>query len=213
MPAPLPSLQVRQELANILTHGVGILFGIVAIPILIALATNSGQVAGLVGVAIYGFSFLMVFTSSTIYHSTFEPRIKQVMRKVDHISIYFLIAGSYTPFILLYLYNGLGFTILAIEWGFAIFGIFYKLFFINRSNILSVIIYLGMGWAAVFAPSSFFTSMPTESLVLIVTGGLLYTLGVIFYLWERLPYHHAIWHIFVLAAAICHYVAVLYAMA
>lgn len=204
--------QVNAELANSITHGLGVLFGIIAIPLLIATAVKGGDSAGITGVCIYGFSFLMVFTASTLYHSANNPTIKRVMKIIDHISIYFMIAGTYTPFILYNLFDARGITIISILWGVALLGIFYKIFFIGRSQLMSLVIYIGMGWAIAFAPSDFFASLTTATTVLIIVGGLLYTVGVAFYLMKKIKYSHAIWHLFVLAASICHYIAILLAI-
>lgn len=205
----LSTVELRKEIANSITHGIGLLFGIVAIPILIAIAASSGNVKGMVGTGIYGFSFLMVFGFSTLYHSINHPTVKKVLQTIDHISIYFLIAGSYTPFILAYMYNGMGFTLLSILWGLTFIGIFYKIFFLGRFKIVSTVIYLIMGWMLLVVLKPFIADMDTSTIVLLTTGGGLYTLGVVFFLWKKLTYHHAIWHVFVLAAAVCHFVAVL----
>jgi len=205
-------LRIRQELINSLTHGFGILFGIVCIPILITQAVKNGNPAGTVGTAIYGFSFLMVFTFSTLYHSFQHQRIKRLMKIFDHISIYFLIAGTYTPFLLIYMNNSLGITLLIVLWVLTVSGTIFKCFFTGRWEILSTIIYLAMGWIMVVAGRSFFANMPTSVIALIMSGAGLYTLGVSFYIWEKHIYSHAVWHSFVLAAAICHYVAILIAV-
>ncbi|MEZ5002596.1 MAG: hemolysin III family protein [Chitinophagales bacterium] len=205
----LSAVELRKEIANSITHGIGLLFGIVAMPILIAVAASSGNVKGMVGAGIYGFSFLMVFGFSTLYHSIKHPTVKRVLQTIDHISIYFLIAGSYTPFILAYMYNGMGFTLLSILWGLTFIGIFYKIFFLGRFKIVSTVIYLIMGWMLLVVLKPFIADMDTSTIVLLTTGGGLYTLGVVFFLWKKLTYHHAIWHVFVLAAAVCHFVAVL----
>lgn len=200
---------LQAELANSISHGFGLLFGIVGVPLLIATATTNGNVAGIVGASIFGFAFLLMFTASTLYHGFSNPQVKRVMRILDHISIYVLIAGSYTPFILLYLLNPAGITMLSVLWGMTLLGVIYKIFFLGKYKRLSLIIYLTMGWMLLFVAKPFFESVSTATLVLVVTGGVLYTLGVIFYRWESLKFHHAIWHGFVLAAAVCHYVAVL----
>jgi hemolysin III len=212
MSTPLTKLELRKEIANSLTHGMGLLFGIVAIPILIAIAATSGNTKGLVGASIYGFSFLMVFGFSTLYHSIPHPTVKKVLQVMDHISIYFLIAGSYTPFLLTYMYNRLGFTLLGVLWGLAFLGIFFKIFYVGRFQIFSTIIYLLMGWLLMVAIKPFVATVPPSTLILISIGGGLYTLGVIFFLWKKIPYHHAIWHVFVLGAAICHFVAVMHSL-
>ena len=209
MQAQNPELQMRQELINSLTHGFGILFGIVCIPILVTQAVKSGNPAGTVGTAIYGFSFLMVFTFSTLYHGFQHQRIKRLMKIFDHISIYFLIAGTYTPFLLIYMNNNLGITLLVILWSLTFAGTIFKCFFCGRWEIFSTLIYLAMGWIMLVAGRSFFINMPTSVIALIITGAALYTSGVSFYIWEKRTYSHAVWHSFVLVAAICHYVAIL----
>ncbi len=200
---------LRHELANSLTHGFGILFGIVSIPLLITTATQSGNVAAIVGSSVYGFCFLMLYTFSTLYHGFQQPMVKRALMIMDHISIYFLIAGSYTPFILLFLYNTTGLTMLAILWSLTLLGIVFKVLFADRYNFLSTAIYVLMGWMLVAVARSFFANIPAEVATLIVVGGCLYSVGVVFYLWTKLTHHHVVWHLFVLAASICHYAAVL----
>lgn len=199
----------REEIASSLSHGLGLLFGIVAIPVLTALATMSGSISAIVGTSIYGFGFLMVYATSTIYHGVTHPKVKRLMNVLDHISIFLLIAGSYTPFILAYYFNTSGITLLCIIWGLALAGIVLKIIFSVRFQLLSTFVYIAMGWLVVFFAKSFFLSMPLSCAILLGVGGLFYTIGVIFYLWEKLDYNHAIWHVFVLLASICHYVAVL----
>ncbi|MGZ8550264.1 MAG: PAQR family membrane homeostasis protein TrhA [Chitinophagaceae bacterium] len=205
-------LRIRQELVNSLTHGLGILFGVVCIPILITQAAKNDNPAGIIGTAIYGFSFLMVFTFSTLYHSFQRRKLKKLMKIFDHISIYFLIAGTYTPFLLIYMNNNLGITLLIILWSLTFAGTIFNVFFCGRWEILSTIIYLAMGWIMLVAGRDFFINMPTSVIALIITGAALYTLGVSFYIWEKYMYSHAVWHSFVLTAAICHYVAILIAV-
>jgi hemolysin III len=203
---------LKQELANSISHGFGILFGIVAIPLLIASAAKGGNNLVIAGASVYAFSFLMVYTCSTLYHGFQQPQVKNVLQILDHISIYFLIAGSYTPFVLIYVFNSVGLSILAILWGLTLCGTIFKIFFINRFNYLSTAIYVLMGWMLVAAGKTFFVQVPYEIMVLIVAGGVLYSLGVVFYLWEKYLYHHLVWHLFVLAASICHFVAVVLAL-
>jgi hemolysin III len=202
-------LELKLEMANSMIHGIGVLFGVACIPLLTALATKSNNTPGIVGACVYGFCFLMLFTFSTLYHGFQQPQVKQALKVFDHISIYFLIAGTYTPLILNYLFNGTGIVLLSVLWGLTLIGIFFKLFFVNRFNIISTIIYVLMGWIMVWTGKSFFAAMPVSVIALIIIGGGLYSLGVIFYLWQKWTWHHAIWHLFVLAAAVCHYVAVL----
>ena len=204
--------ELRREMANALTHGVGILFCIASIPILSAIGATTGNIPGIVGATIYAFSFLMLFTFSTLYHSTQHRYAKKILRTCDHISIYFLIAGTYTPFLLVYMLNPFGITLLAIQWSLVLLGIVFKIFFTGRLAILSTIIYIAMGWLLLVGGRRFFVAFPTPVLVLVMSGGALYTLGCIFYLNKKIPHNHAIWHLFVLGAAICHYVAVLLAV-
>ncbi|MEQ1798781.1 MAG: hemolysin III family protein [Lacibacter sp.] len=200
---------LRLEIANSITHGIGIIFGIAALPVLSAIAANKDHSIAVVGAAIFGFSFLLVFTFSTLYHAFQNPAVKKVLHVFDHISIYFLIAGTYTPFLLNYMMNATGITMLSVLWGLTIIGTLFKVFYTGRFNFISTIVYIGMGWILVFSGREFFEAIPTPVLTMIIIGGVLYTLGTIFYLWEKMYYHHVIWHLFVLAAAICHYVAVL----
>jgi len=200
---------LRLEIANSITHGIGIIFGIAALPVLSAIAANKDHSIAVVGAAIFGFSFLLVFTFSTLYHAFQNPAVKKVLHVFDHISIYFLIAGTYTPFLLNYMMNATGITMLSVLWGLTIIGTLFKVFYTGRFNFISTIVYIGMGWILVFSGRQFFVAIPTPVLTMIIIGGVLYTLGTIFYLWEKMYYHHVIWHLFVLAAAICHYVAVL----
>ncbi len=205
--------QLKLEMANSISHGIGILFGVACIPLLTALATKADSIAPIVGASVYGFCFLMLFTFSTLFHGFRHPAAKQVLKILDHISIYFLIAGTYTPFILNYYFNSTGIVMLSVLWGLTLLGIAFKIFFVNRFNIVSTIIYLLMGWIMIWGGKSFFNALPRAVIVLIAIGGGLYSLGVIFYLWEKWKWHHLVWHLFVLAAAGCHYVAVLLTVA
>lgn len=207
-----PGSHIKYELVNSIIHGFGIIFGIVSIPILIALAIKSDNTPGVIGAAIYGFCFLQLFTFSTLYHGFQHPQVKRVLEILDHISIYFLIAGTYTPFLLIYLNNTFGITLLVILWSLTALGIVFKIFFTGRWNIISTIIYILMGCIMIFGGRTFFVEIPGDVMTMILIGGALYLLGVIFYLWEKYPYNHAVWHFFVLAAAVCHYVAILLAV-
>lgn len=208
----MESYNRKQEIVNGLVSGLGMLFGIAGLPVLTGIATAHGNIPGIVGSGIYGFCFLLLFTNSTIFHITTEPEIKRIFKIFDHISIYFLIAGTYTPFLLVYMDNAFGISLLSVLWGLTIIGVFFKIRFTGRFEIVSVIIYLLMGWIMVVGGRRFFDSLPVPVLVLICIGGGLYSIGVIFYVWDKYLYTHAVWHAFVLAAAICHYVAVLLAM-
>ncbi len=202
-------LRLKQEIVNSIMHGFGILFGIISIPILITLSVKANNLNGIIGSSIYGFCFLMVFTFSTLYHGFQHEKVKQALKVFDHISIYYLIAGTYTPLILIYNHNSFGITLLCVLWGLSIIGTIFKIFYCGRWEIISTAIYLLMGWSMLAGGNTFFLRMPNMVLQMVIAGGVIYSLGVIFYLWEKYTYSHAVWHLFVLAAAICHYVAIL----
>lgn len=199
----------KQEVVNALISGIGMLFGVSGLPVLVAIGTVNGNTPGIIGAGIYAFCFLMLFTSSTIYHITLEPAIRNLFKKLDHISIYFLIVGTYTPLLLIFLNNTFGISLLVILWSLAFIGIFFKMRYTGRFEVVSTIIYLLMGWIMVSGGRRFFDAMPEDVLIMICIGGGLFTVGVVFYLWDKYLYTHAVWHGFVLAGAICHYVAVL----
>lgn len=203
-------LRLKQEIVNSILHGFGILFGIISIPILVTLAAKGeSSVNKLVGTGIYGFSFLMVFTFSTLYHGFQHEKVKKAFKVLDHISIYFLIAGTYTPLILIYQNNSFGIRLLVFLWSLTFIGTVFKIFFCGRWEIISTIIYVLMGWSMLAGGQTFFEPMPGAVLTMVIAGGVLYSLGVIFYIWEKYFYSHAVWHSFVLIAAICHYIAIL----
>lgn len=207
-----PNPQIQQELVNSIIHGFGIIFGNVGIPILIAFAIKSNNTPGVIGAAIYGFCFLQLFTFSTLYHGFQHAGAKRVFKILDHIGIYFLIAGTYTPFLLIYMNNSFGITLLAVLWGLTAVGIIIKIFFTGKWNVISTLAYIAMGCIMIVGGRTFFEAIPGNVLTLILIGGVLYLLGVIFYLWTKYPYNHAVWHFFVLAAAVCHYIAILMAV-
>ncbi|MGL4908950.1 MAG: PAQR family membrane homeostasis protein TrhA [Bacteroidales bacterium] len=201
-------LEIKKELVNAISHAFGIIFGITAMPILIAMATKNNNTLGIIGCAIYAFTFLMVFSFSTAYHAFFNEQAKKVLRVFDHISIFFLIAGTYTPILLMYFFNTWGISILSALWGLTLMGIFLKTFFTGRFKLVSTIIYLLMGWTFVVGAKQFFSVLPNSVLSMIIAGGVFYSLGVIFYL-RKNHYSHGIFHLFILFGAICHYVGVL----
>lgn len=206
-----PDYTAKEELVNRLTHGIGLLFGLVAVPWLIYTASN-GTWSDLLGASIYGFSFLLIYAASTLYHSFQTPKLKHRLRIFDHVAIYIMIAGSYTPFVLIYVNNLTGYTILSVLWVLTLIGLFFKVFYVGRFEKLSVGIYVLMGWMLIFGARSFWEHLPGFTIAPIAAGGLLYTIGVIFYRWESLRYHHGIWHIFVLAASLFHFTAVYWAV-
>jgi hemolysin III len=202
----------KQEVVNGLIHGGGVLFGLAGLPVLTSIANTHRNIPAIIGGGVYGFCFLLLFAVSTIYHFASEPGVKRIFKIFDHIGIYFFIAGTYTPFLLVYMNNSFGMTLLITLWVLTVAGIFFKARFTGKYEIVSTIIYLAMGWIMVIGGRKFFDELPHDVLVFIISGAVLYTVGVYFYLWDKYKYTHAVWHIFVLTAALCHYVAVLMSM-
>jgi len=201
---------MEEEIANSITHGVGALLSLLGTALLLY-RTVRGEGSGLhvASFAIYGASLFLLHLSSTLYHALRHPGAKVVFWIFDHCSIYLLIAGTYTPFLLLSLWGRWGATLLATIWGLTILGIVFKSVFIGRLRKTSVVLYVLMGWLIVIAAREVWLRVPHEALVYVAAGGLLYTAGIAFYGWKRLPFHHAIWHLFVLGGSACHYLAVL----
>ncbi len=197
------------ELANALTHGVGLMLAVVAAPLLIYVAVMRGTAWHVVGVSIYAASLITLYAASTLYHSARNPRIKRILRIVDHASIYLLIAGTYTPFTLVNLRGPWGWTLLGLVWGIAVAGVIWKMFHTHRFPVLSTALYIAMGWLVVIAARPLLRAVPITGVAWIAAGGLAYTGGVIFYGWQRWRFNHAVWHLFVLAGSACHFVAVM----
>jgi len=208
--APEALRMIREEMVNSLTHGLGLVLSAAGAAILLVLASLFGNVWHIVSCSIYGGSLLFLYTASTLYHSARSERLKQIMRLLDHVGIFLLIAGTYTPFALVWMRDGWGWTLFGVVWGLAVLGILFKIFSTNRFRNLSTIFYLLLGWMSVLFIKPMLAAIPEGALFWIVAGGLFYTLGVIFYAWPRLPYSHAIWHLFVLGGSTCHYFAVLF---
>lgn len=198
----------RKEKANIWTHGLGLLFAVLAMPFLIFAAVQNGSEAAIVGALVFAFSFTILFLASTVFHASHEPKIRNKLRVFDHISIYYLIAGTYTPFILIFMWNSKGMTVLAALWILSLIGTVFKLWFTGKYDYLSTGVYLFMGWMLIFIANDFFSAVPLSCMWWIIIGGVFYTTGVIFYIKEWFFHHHAVWHVFVLIAAISHYIAV-----
>ncbi len=199
---------LREEVLNSATHGVGTMLAVAGLVTLIILAITRGTGWHVAGYSIYGATLIMLFLASTVYHAVQHTPLRSVFRRIDHAAIYIFIAGSYTPFALVALRGPLGWTMLAIIWGLAIAGILFKVWFINRWVVLSTLAYVGMGWLGIIAFPQLIHVLPTYGTAFLIAGGIIYTLGVIFYAIERIPYNHAIWHLFILAAAACHFVAI-----
>lgn len=198
-----------EELANSITHGIGAVLSIVGFFFLMYYTDGQPDSKRLIAAVVYGSSLVLLYLASTLYHSIPHYKVKKVMRVFDHVSIYLLIAGSYTPFALLVLDSTMGSLILYIIWGFAIVGSIFKIFFTGKFDKISTFLYLVMGWLAIIAIEPLFESLPTPGMVLLAAGGLFYTIGTIFYLWNKLKYNHAIWHVFVLGGSAAHFFSIL----
>jgi len=206
----LPRYALREEIANSLTHGIGIVLAIAGLAVLVAFAARFGDVWHVVGCSVFGAALILCFTTSTLYHSVQVERLKQTLRALDHSAIFVLIAGTYTPFMLVNLRGPWGWSLFAAIWTLALAGIVLRLALRGRLHGLVVSLYVAMGWAVVIAIEPMLRHVGTGGLVLLATGGLAYTAGVFFYRWRRLPYNHAIWHGFVLAGSALHFFAVLF---
>lgn len=182
MAAYTTDLNLREERVNSIIHVLGILFGIVCIPILILNACESSAGSIIAGTAVYGFSFLMLFTFSSLFHWHTNVKIRRLFLILDHISIYFLIAGTYTPFILIFINNSFGIMLLSVLWSLTLLGIFFKIFYTGRFEIVSILIYLIMGWMLLTGANEFFANMPSPVIGLIITGAGLYSIGILFYI-------------------------------
>lgn len=199
-----------EEIANSITHGLGIVLSIAGLAVMTAFASLFGSVWHIVSCSIYGATQILLYTASTLYHSIPLPRAKAVLRHLDHSAIFVFIAGTYTPFTLVNLRGVWGWTIFAIVWTVAMVGILLQGHLIRQKAFITVLPYLAMGWIMIIGVKPMLTSVAPGGLTLLLAGGLAYMLGCIFYVWRRIPYHHAIWHVFVLAGSAFHYFAVLF---
>ena len=199
----------REEIANAIIHGIGAMLSIAALVILVVSAVSKGTAWHVVSFSIFGATMFILYTSSTLVHAFPAGKAKDFFEILDHSSIYFFIAGSYTPILFLVVKGPLGWTLFGIVWGLAIAGTVFKAYFVKRFLHTSTILYVAMGWLLIFAWKPLLTNMTTNGLVLLAIGGLLYTFGAIFYVWRGFTYHHAVWHVFVLAGSILHFFAVL----
>lgn len=198
----------REELVHALTHGVGALLGVAGLVLLVVGAARWGDAWQITAGAIFGATLVLLYAASTLYHAARGARWKARLQKCDHAAIFLLIAGTYTPFALVTLRGPWGWSLLGIVWGLALVGATLKFWFAGRGNVVSTLLYLGMGWLMLVAWKPLAAALPAGGLAWVIAGGACYSLGTIFYLWERLPYHHAVWHGWVLAGSACHWVAV-----
>lgn len=202
-----------EELAHAITHGVGVVIGLVVLPLLAVFTALGKNRWAFISCSIYGTTFILLFLGSTLYHAVRNPRAKQVLKIVDHSGIYLLIAGTYTPYALVPLRGTLGWWIFGVIWGCALFGIVFKIFFTGRFKAVSLISYFFMGWFCIIAIKPLYHDLSTSGFVLLVAGGLCYSVGAIFYGWKSMKWSHTIWHLFVLAGSLCHFFSILFSIA
>ena len=203
-----PPVVIREEVANSVTHGVGLLASLAGAVVLVSLSVERGEAWHVVSAVIYGVTLVALYAASTLYHALKGTGARGVLRVLDHCAIYLLIAGTYTPVTLVSLRGGWGWALFGAVWFLAVAGIVFKVFAIGRFAILSTVAYVFMGWLCIVAAKPMFILLSPGALVLFGVGGVFYTAGTIFYHSRRIPYSHAVWHLFVVAGSVCHYLAI-----
>ncbi len=198
-----------EEIANAITHGIGTALAIAALVLLIVFSAIKGTVWHVVSFSIFGATLVILYLESTLYHSLTNKKAKRLFRKFDHMSIFLLIAGTYTPFCLTVLRGTLGWIIFGIVWGSTIVGIVLKAFFTGKKDILSTVLYVVMGWLIVIAIKKLYLTMTFSGFVFLVSGGILYTVGALFYSIDKIKFNHGIWHLFVIGGSVCHFFSVM----
>ncbi|MBW1891165.1 MAG: hemolysin III family protein [Deltaproteobacteria bacterium] len=210
MESDLNRYSANEEIANSITHGLGIILSIIALIILAVFAGIYGNTWHIISVSVYGATLILLYTASTLYHGIQNPRAKNIFQVLDHAAIYILIAGTYTPFTLISLRGSWGWSIFAVIWCLAFVGTVIEFGRIKRWRFVSLVLYIGMGWTILVAIKPLFTSLAMGGIILLILGGVAYTSGILFYRWENLKFHHAVWHLFVLAGSTFHFFAVLF---
>ncbi|WJV21130.1 hemolysin III family protein [Rossellomorea marisflavi] len=200
----------KEEIANAITHGIGLILSIPALIMLVLFAVDKGSAWHVVSFSIFGASMILLYLFSTLLHSFKPSKAKNVFAVLDHSAIYVLIAGTYTPLMLVSVRSALGWTLFGIVWGLAIIGIIFKCYFVDRFQIVSTLFYLVMGWLVLAAIKPLYESLTPAGFDLLLTGGILYSVGAVFYVWKKIPYNHAIWHLFVLAGSSFMYFCILF---
>ncbi|MBK1850531.1 hemolysin III family protein [Marinobacter sp. 1-4A] len=203
-----PTHQRIEEWLNSATHGIGALLSVIGTIILIAGATQLHDTWKIISFSIFGASLILLYMASALYHGARRPELKKSFKTLDHCAIFLLIAGTYTPFLLVNMRGAVGWTLFAIIWSLAITGVVLKITFANRFKLARVGIYVAMGWLITFASSDLVASLNETALNLTIAGGIVYTAGVAFYLADRIPYMHAVWHLFVIGGSACHFSAI-----
>ena len=205
---PFSSESSSERLFNTITHGIGSVLSIVALVLMLVYASYNSDAWSIVGVSIFGTTLILLYMSSTLYHAFSNGRVKQIFKTLDQSFIYLLIAGTYTPVLLITLRNTLGWTVFVLVWAMAIGGITHRIFFFDKLKKLSLVSYIVMGWLSLIVFKSLLNAAPAELVVWLLIGGAFYTGGIIFYSWEKLPFNHAIWHLFVLGGSFSHFMGI-----
>ena len=205
---PVSSESSAERLFNTITHGIGSVLSIVALVLMVVYASYNSDAWSIVGVSIFGSTLILLYMSSTFYHAFSNGRVKQIFKTLDQSFIYLLIAGTYTPVLLITLRNTLGWTVFGLVWAMAIGGITHRIFFFDKLKKLSLISYIVMGWLSLIVFKSLLNAAPAELVIWLLIGGAFYTGGIIFYSWEKLPFNHAIWHLFVLGGSFSHFIGI-----
>jgi hemolysin III len=198
-----------EELASCVLHGIGTALAVVGLVVVVTAAFLRGDARHVVAVAIYGSTLVFLYLASTLYHAVRRPDAKRVLKILDHVGVYLLIAGTYTPFTLVTLGGAWGWSIFGIIWGLAILGVTLEASWVLRPKWVSVVVYVGMGWIIVVAIRPLAAALPAPGLWLLVAGGVAYTAGTVFYVWKSVRYMHAVWHAWVIAGSACHFFAIL----
>jgi hemolysin III len=202
-------IQIRkEEIVNTVTHGLGVLLSIAALVLLIVFASIKGNVWHIISFTVFGTALVILYLASTLYHGFTNEKLKALFKKFDHMAIYLLIAGTYTPFCLSVLHGWIGWTLFGVIWGCAIIGIIMKTFYIGDKELFSTLLYIAMGWIAIIAIKPLYDAMSLSSFVFLMLGSIFYTVGTIFFLKDRITYFHGIWHLFVLAGSVFHFFSV-----
>ena len=205
---PFSSESLSERLFNTITHGIGFVLSIVALVLMVVYASYNSDAWSIVGVSIFGSTLILLYMSSTLYHAFSNGRVKQIFKTLDQSFIYLLIAGTYTPVLLITLRNTLGWTVFGLVWAMAIGGITHRIFFFDKLKKLSLVSYIVMGWLSLIVFKSLLNVAPAELVVWLLIGGAFYTGGIIFYSWGKLPFNHAIWHLFVLGGSFSHFIGI-----
>ena len=205
---PVSSESSAERLFNSITHGIGFVLSVVALILMVVYASYNSDAWSIVGVSIFGTTLILLYMSSTLYHAFPKGRLKQIFQLLDQSFIYLLIAGTYTPVLLITLRNPLGWTVFGLVWAMAIGGITHRIFFFDKLKFLTLVSYITMGWLSLIVFKSILKAAPTELVVWLLIGGFFYTGGLIFYRWERLPFNHAIRHLFVLGGSFSHFMGI-----